>query len=1029
MKKMFLKILALFFVAFTSAQNIDVSGNVNDTTGIPIPGVNVIVKNTNIGTITDFDGNFSITNIKIGSTIVVSYIGYITKEIVIADNSKLTIQLEEDVAKLDEIVVIGYGSQKKKEVTGAVTVLGSNAIEKLNPVRVEQALQGQVAGVNVTSGSGSPGAGSNIRIRGVSTNGDSAPLILVDGIRVGDLSAINPGDIKSINVLKDATAGIYGVQAANGVILITTKSGTKNAELKFQFDSYTGIQQTSKKLDLLSPTDFAIYVNDAVNDPLKPEFYVYPQTGTDWQDEVFQTAIISNVNLSASGGTEKSAYSFGVSYLDQDGIVGRGKSNFSRLTARLNYQYNILDNLKLTATALHTVSEKNNLPEGGIGAVLYNAVNINPNLATTDVDGNYSLVEDIRQIEIINPLAQIDNTFNTSRVSKISASCGINFTFLDKFTVCSKYQMNHANVRDDVFRPEVNYGPSRGANLIGNEVVDHGADYDDYIWDNYITYENTFNEKHNLTVLLGASLSHEEGEFYGYQGSTTIATNNPDQTIADMEIINPRFIPSEIAIGNNVFEKNLSSIFTRVQYNYKEKYLLSAVMRRDGSSAFGPNNKYGYFPSGSVGWNVSEEEFLKDSSWINNLKLRASYGVIGSDKIQLFGYTSLLTGEATYDPGNATEIPDLLNGVAIGLIGNPNIKWEEQVTKNLGFDTSLFNNKLSISADIYSKVTEDLLIAPDGSGVLGAAAPGSNLPIVNSGSVENKGVEFSISYNDNLSEDFNFNVGFNFTTLQNEVLSVDVGGNGIVNGGEFGVGISQTGIARMQAGMPMGYFYGYQTNGIYQTQAEIDALNANAPAAAIDGQYHDGVAPGDLKFVDTNGNGYIDPDDRTNLGDPLADITMGFNIGFTYKNIDFSANAFASIGNDMVRDYERKDLYANRGTYMLERWQGTGTSNTVPRAVAGASVNTDLFSDFYVEDASFLRLQNVQIGYSFNAKVLSNLGLDKFRIYLSGNNLYTLTDYLGYDPSASNGAPIGSGIDKGFYPVASSYLLGINLNF
>lgn len=1029
MKKMFLKILALFFVAFTSAQNIDVSGNVNDTTGIPIPGVNVIVKNTNIGTITDFDGNFSITNIKIGSTIVVSYIGYITKEIVIADNSKLTIQLEEDVAKLDEIVVIGYGSQKKKEVTGAVTVLGSNAIEKLNPVRVEQALQGQVAGVNVTSGSGSPGAGSNIRIRGVSTNGDSAPLILVDGIRVGDLSAINPGDIKSINVLKDATAGIYGVQAANGVILITTKSGRKNAELKFQFDSYTGVQQTSKKLDLLSPTDFAIYVNDAVDNPLKPEFYVYPQTGTDWQDEVFQTAIISNVNLSASGGTEKSAYSFGVSYLDQDGIVGRGKSNFSRLTARLNYQYNILDNLKLTATALHTVSEKNNLPEGGIGAVLYNAVNINPNLATTDVDGNYSLVEDIRQIEIINPLAQIDNTFNTSRVSKISASFGINYTFLDKFTVSSKYQMNHANVRDDVFRPEVNYGPSRGANLIGNEVVDHGADYDDYIWDNYITYENTFNEKHNLTVLLGASLSHEEGEFYGYQGSTTIATNNPDQTIADMEIINPRFIPSEIAIGNNVFEKNLSSIFTRVQYNYKEKYLLSAVMRRDGSSAFGPNNKYGYFPSGSVGWNVSEEEFLKDSSWINNLKLRASYGVIGSDKIQLFGYTSLLTGEATYDPGNATEIPDLLNGVAIGLIGNPNIKWEEQVTKNLGFDTSLFNNKLSISADIYSKVTEDLLIAPDGSGVLGAAAPGSNLPIVNSGSVENKGVEFSISYNDNLSEDFNFNVGFNFTTLQNEVLSVDVGGNGIVNGGEFGVGISQTGIARMQAGMPMGYFYGYQTNGIYQTQAEIDALNANAPAAAIDGQYHDGVAPGDLKFVDTNGNGYIDPDDRTNLGDPLADITMGFNIGFTYKNIDFSANAFASIGNDMVRDYERKDLYANRGTYMLERWQGTGTSNTVPRAVAGASVNTDLFSDFYVEDASFLRLQNVQIGYSFNAKVLSNLGLDKFRIYLSGNNLYTLTDYLGYDPSASNGAPIGSGIDKGFYPVASSYLLGINLNF
>tara|TARA_B110000971_G_scaffold22210_1_gene20114 strand:- start:5602 stop:8667 length:3066 start_codon:yes stop_codon:yes gene_type:complete len=1021
MKKIFYSALMTLAFAFTaSAQNSTVSGTVKSSVdGLPLIGVNVIVKDTSTGAVSDFDGNFTITNVQPNATLVFTYIGFETKELLATAN--MDVSLDEDNESLDEIVVIGYGTQKKKEVTGAVTVLGSKAIEKLNPVRVEQALQGQVAGVNVTSNSGSPGAGSNIRIRGVSTNGDSRPLILVDGNRVGDLSAINPSDIKSINILKDATAGIYGVQAANGVILITTKSGRKNSELKFQFDSYTGIQQTSKKLDLLNPTDFAIYVNDAAEDT---EFFVYPQSGTDWQDEVFETAIISNVNLSASGGTEKSAYSFGVSYLDQDGIVGLGKSNFNRLTARLNYQYDILDNLKLTATALHTVSEKNNLAEGGIGAVLYNAVNINPNLAVRDADGNYSLVEDIRQIEIINPLAQVKNNFNTSRVSKISGTFGLDYTFLENFKVSSKLQMNHANVRSDVFRPEANYGPSRSGNVIGNEVVDHAADYDDYIWDNYITYENTFNDKHNLTVLLGTSLSHEEGIFYGYQGTSTIASNDPSQSVWDMEVINPRFQPNQIAVGNNVFEKRLSSIFTRVQYNFKGKYLLSAVMRRDGSSAFGSKNKYGYFPSASVGWNVSDENFLKDSSWLNNLKIRASYGVIGNDKIPLFGFSSLLTGEATYAPGDATGITDLLNGVAIGLIGNPAIQWEEQISQNIGFDTSLFNNKVSISADMYSKLTENLLIAPDGSGLLGAAAPGSALPIVNAGSVENKGVEFSINYNDSLSEDFKFNIGFNFTTLQNEVLSVDVGGNGIVNGGDFGVGISQT-TSRMQAGMPMGYFYGYQTNGLYQTQSEIDVLNASAP----EGVYHATVAPGDLKFVDTNGNGYIDPDDRTNLGDPLADITMGLNIGFTYKNLDFSANAFASIGNDMVRDYERKDLYANRGTYMLDRWQGTGTSNSVPRVVAGASVNTDLFSDFYVEDASFLRLQNVQVGYTFNSKVLTSLGLDKFRIYVSGNNLYTLTDYLGYDPSASNGAPIGSGIDKGFYPVASSYLLGVNLNF
>ena len=1026
MKKIFYSaLMTLAFVFSATAQNTTVSGTVKSSAdGLPLIGVNIIVKNTSSGAVSDFDGNFTINNVQPNATLVFTYIGFETKEL--AASTNMTVSLSEDNESLDEIVVIGYGTQKKKEVTGAVTVIDSKAIERLNPVRVEQALQGQVAGVNVTSNSGSPGAGSNIRIRGVSTNGDSNPLILVDGTRVGDLSAINPNDIKTINVLKDATAGIYGVQAANGVILITTKSGRKNSELKFQFDSYTGIQQTSKKLDLLNPTDFALYVNDAADDT---EFFVYPQTGTDWQDEVFQTAIISNVNISASGGTEKSAYSIGASYLEQDGIVGRGKSNFNRLTTRLNYQYNILDNLKLTATALTTTSEKNNLAEGGIGAVLYNAVNVNPNLAVRDANGGYSLVEDIRQIEIINPLAQIENNFNTNRVSKFSGTLGLDYTFLKNFTVSTKFQLNHANVRDDVFRPEVNYGPGKSANVSGNEVVDHGADYDDYIWDNYITYENTFNEKHNLTVLLGTSISHEEGLFYGYQGTTTIASNNPNQTISDMEVINSRFIPSQIAVGNNVFEKRLSSIFTRVQYNYKSKYLISAVMRRDGSSAFGPNNKFGVFPSASLGWNVSEEDFLQDSSWISNLKVRASYGVIGNDKIRLFGYTSLLTGEATYDPGNATGISDLLNGVAIGGIGNPNIQWEEQISKNVGLDASLFNNKINISADIYSKLTENLLIAPDGSGVLGATAPGSALPFVNAGSVENKGVEVSVNYNDQLSDDFKFNIGFNFTTLENEVKSVDVGGNGIVSGGEFGVGISQTGIARMQAGLPIGYFYGYQTNGIYQTQAEIDVLNATAPAAATDGQYHDGVAPGDLKFVDTNGNGYIDADDRTNIGKPLADVTFGFNFGFTYKNLDFSANAFASIGNDMIRDYERKDLYANRGTYVLNRWQGTGTSNSEPRVVAGASVNTDLFSDYHVEDASFLRLQNVQLGYTLNSKILSSLGVDKFRIYISGNNIYTLTDYLGYDPSASNGAPIGSGIDKGFYPVASSYLLGINLNF
>ncbi|GAA4891811.1 TonB-dependent receptor [Flaviramulus aquimarinus] len=1054
MRQTFLKILALFFVAFTSAQNVDVSGNVQDNTGFPIPGVNVIVKNTSKGAVTDFDGNFTIAGVEIGSTLSVSYIGYVTKEIVVADGSNLTIQLEEDLAQLDEVVVVGYGTQKKKEVTGAVAVVDSKAIEKLNPQRVEQALQGQIAGVNVSSNSGSPGAGSNIRIRGITTNGDNKPLILVDGNVIEDLSVINPNDIKSMNVLKDATAGIYGVRGANGVILITTKTGRKNSELKFQFDAYTGFQTTSKKLDLLGPTDFAIYVNDAADDT---RFFVYPQEGTDWQDEVFGTAAISNVNFSGSGGTEKSAYTFGVSHLDQDGIVGASKSNYRRTTLRLGYQYDILENLKMSSTLLITNSKKNNLAEGGIGSVLYSTVNINPDLPVRDENGDFSLANDISQIEIINPLAQIANTYNTTKVDKYSATIGFDYTFLEHFTASSKFQINYSNVLDDVFRPVVDYGNGKSSNINGvtssideetgelvyaggNQIVDHSALFTDYTWDNYINYNNTFGEDHDVTVLLGMSVFRTRGHFYGEQGfalrdgsnSSSDAFDNGwigDRVDPVQGRIENRFTETEIGLGNDQFDSRLSSTFARVQYSYKGKYLLSGVMRRDVSSRFSTenNNNIGYFPSGSIGWNVSDENFMQDSKWINSLKFRASYGIIGNDRIDDFAFLTRLNGEATIDSGDPSivDVNDLPNGVGAGKLGNLNLKWEEQETANIGFDARLFNNKISLTADAFEKQTKDLLIAPQSSGTTGVGAPGSSDPLINAGTVRNRGLEFKIGYDDNFSEDFKFNISYNVTFLENEVTSLN--GELAPREAEFGVGISQTGIARMVPGLPLGYFHGYQTNGIYQTQAEIDALNAGA--TDNDGVYHSGAEAGDLKFVDTNGNGYIDDGDRTNIGDPIADVTMGLNIGFSYKNLDFSANAFASIGNDMVRDYERKDLFANRGTYMLDRWQGTGTSNSVPRAVAGASINTDLFSDFVVEDASFVRLQNIQLGYTISPDALENTGISKLRFYISGNNLFTITDYTGYDPSAGSDAPLGNGIDKGFYPVASTYLIGVNLNF
>ena len=1007
MKKMITGLLFIFCSFGLAAQTLNVKGVVKDAnSGETLPGVSVVIKGTTIGTETDFDGLFMLSNVKKGAILVFNYLGMKSKEVVVK-SAEMNISLEESAEALDEIVVVGYGTQKKKEVTGAVSVIDSKAIEKLNPTRVEQALQGQIAGVNITSSSGSPGSGSNIRIRGVSTNGDSSPLILVDGNVISDLSVLNPNDIKSINVLKDATAGIYGVRAANGVVLITTKTGRKESELKFQLDAWTGIQSTSKKIDLLNPKDFALYVNDAGN---KTRFFVYPQEGTDWQDEVFEDAMISNINFSASGGTKKAAYTFGISRLDQDGIVGLSKSNFTRTTARVGLTYDILKNLKLSSTALFTNSEKNNLPEGGIGSVLYSAVNVNPDLAVRDEDGNYSTVDDISQIEIINPLAQIANNSNTTRIDRYSGTIGLDYTFFKNFTASSKFQINHSTVLYDSFSPIANYGPGKSPNREKEFTTDFLDIYDDYTWDNYINYTNTFNDAHDVTVLLGTSIFKTTGE--QFHGSSLDGT-----------LVAPRVIDDLIEKGAGVFDSRLSSIFTRLQYSYKGKYLLSAVVRRDGSTAFGPNNKFGYFPSASVGWNVSDEAFLADSEVINSLKIRASYGVIGNDKIPGGAFVSLLNGEGVYASNNEVTFDDLLIGTAIGKIGNPDIRWEKQKSANIGFDASFFDRKIKISMDAFSKRTEDLLLAPQVSGLIGPYAPGASTPVKNAGTVENKGFEFKIDYNDSFSENFKFNMSFNFTTIHNEVLFVS-SDSGFEQGGSYGVGLGIF-TSRMEAGFPMGYFHGFKTNGLYQTQAEIDDLNASAP----DGTYHLGAGPGDLKFVDTNKDGIINDDDKTNIGDPIADLTMGFNVGFSYKNLDFSANAFASVGNDMVRDYERNDIFANRGTYMLDRWQGTGTSNTVPRAVAGASINTDNFTDFAVEDASFVRLQNIQVGYTIQEDGLKGSGISKLRIYLTGNNLFTITDYTGYDPSASNGSPIGAGVDKGFYPVASSYLIGVNLNF
>jgi len=1020
---MITKHLSFLFVLITSfafCQDVTVKGTVTDEAFLPIPGVNVLVKNTSQGASTDFDGNFEIKNVPVNSVLVFTYLGYKDLEVTVKDGSTLSIVLIEDTESLDEVVVIGYGTQRKKETTGAVSVVSSETIEKLQPTRVEQALQGQVAGVNVSANSGSPGAASTISIRGVSTNGDSRPLILVDGNVIEDLSTINPSDIESVNVLKDATAGIYGVRAANGVILITTKSGRKEMPLTVEYSAYAGFQETTRKIPVLNATEYALLVNEAfVAGGQDPQFSDVTGlgVGTDWQDEVFESAPIFNNSIALKGGKEKSTYAFASSFLSQDGIVGGKKSNFTRFTQRGNYSVDILDNFKFNAQVFYTHTNKRNLSESALGSVLFNALNMDPTKGVRDSNGAFSIAEGLGN-EVINPIAQLAGTYDRTKVDKVSGNAGLSYNFLDYFTVQTNIQANYSEVKGKVFRPVANFGSGKVFNIDRSEVVETFNVFRDYTFDAFLKYERVFNDVHDLKVLLGTSIFQTTGIFTGDRGfnirDNSVENANIDQA-SNVESIN-----QEIGFDPR-FDSRLLSYFTRVQYNYKGKYLFSAVIRRDGSTKFGPENRFGYFPTGSLGWIMSDEDFFNDDGFMNFFKIRASYGILGNDRIADFGFVSLLDGEGTYVFDDA-----IISGAALGPVANPEIRWEKQRTFDIGVDLKFLDNKFDVTADYFKKTTEDLLVVPQVSGILGVGAPGAGPPVVNGGEVENKGFEFAIGYTNQITDDFRLSVRYNVTTISNEVLSVNTEG-GFIPGGSFGVG--QDPPSRMEAGFPIGYFRGFKTDGVFQTQAEIDALNANAAAISgdDDAQYQTNAQPGDLRFTDVNNDGVIDEDDKTYLGDPIPDATMGLNLSIDYKNFDFSAYVFASIGNEIVRNYERNQPLTNRSVAFLDRWTGPGTSNTNPRVTTGATQNA-LFSDFFVEDGSFVRLQNVQIGYSFD-EFLENSKLSKLRVYISASNLFTLTKYRGYDPTASTGDPIGGGIDQGFYPSPRTYLLGLNLKF
>ena len=1019
----------LFLIAFLListlgfSQNVVINGKVNEVaTGLPMPGVNVTVKNSTTGTVTDMDGNFTISAPS-GSTLVFTFIGFKSKEATVAGTS-MTVSLEEDAETLDEVVVIGYGTQKRREVTGAVSVVDSKTLDQLKPVKVEQALQGTVSGVNVTTQSGAPGANLTIRIRGIGTNGNPDPTVIVDGFvlnNTADLGLMNPNDIESITVLKDAQAAIYGTIGANGVILVTTKKGRKNSKASFSYNTYTGFQETSKKMNLLNATEYGLllnesYANGGKNIPF-PDVSSLGK-GTNWQDEVFKKgAAIVNHDFSVSGGSEKITYSLSGAHVDQDGIVGSNKSNFKRDNARIALTADLTDKLKVSTNVMYTAFTRRSLNENGLGSVLFNAINTPSIYTPYDNNGDYTRLPNGNAnpgsnlgIEIMNPLEQIANTFNKYNFKKISGTVNVDYEIIKDLVITNRIGFNSQNARERIFNKQVFYGGKVFDNP-RSSVNQNSFQDNDYTYDLYGTYKKSFNEAHNFTVTVGMTAFRSKGE--GLYATGFDVPNN-DIRFADINLTTG--LSASKNVGSYAYDNRRVSQFARLQYDYKGRYLLSGMIRRDLSTKFSPTNRVAYFPSVTGGWIISDEPFYGQSKAVSFAKLRASYGVLGSDHINNSDYPflGLLNGEASYVLDGS-----IVQGAAIGNLPNPDLQWEKAKKFDVGLDLRFASDKLEVTADYFIDRRDKLIISQIPiSGLIGTNGPGGQNPSYNAGGVENKGLELALTYTDKIGDDFNIRASYNVTFLDNNVYRVDNGTN-IVEGGSFGV--SQPPITRMQVGQSLGYFYGYKTDGIFQNQAEVDAHPSQAALGAP-------AKPGDIRYVDMNGDGQLTTADKTKVGSPIPNATMGFNLQLNYKGFDLAAYAFASLGNDMVRNYERYVPDVNRSNYVLDRWHGEGTSTTVPRVTTDATAN-NVFSDYFVEDASYLRIQNVQIGYTINENFTKKAGITKLRLYAGVNNLYTFTKYKGFDPGASSGSPLSSGIDYGFYPVARTFLLGLNLNF
>ena len=1023
----------LIISELANAQSGSVSGTVSDADG-PLPGASVVMKGTNTGVTTDFDGNFSISGgIDNNSILVFSYVGFESQEIVVGNQSIINVQMQEAKGYLDEVVVIGYGSQKKSVVTGAISSIKQSELKDIPITRVEQTLQGRISGITISANSGQPGSSSTVRVRGITTLGNNEPLWVVDGVIVdsGGIGYLNQSDIASVEVLKDAASqAIYGARSAAGVILITTKKGS-TGKLRVNYNGYTGVSSAARTLDLLNATQYATLLNEKSVNGGGNVLFTNPESlgiGTNWQSVIFNdNAARSSHELSVSGGNGVSSFygSFGMT--DHEGIVMSNISNYVRKNIRLNSTHKISSKLTIGQTLGYS-NEKNvgiGNTNSEFGGPLSSAINLDPITPTVETDplltgfapytnvgvfadsnGNPYGISSLVAQELTNPLA-----YQKTRLGQYGWSDNFvgnmyaELELMEGLKIRSTIGTKLAYWGYDSFTP-ISY--LNAATIVSQNNISRGTNKG-FGWnlENTISYAKQIDD-HNFSVLLGQGAyvaNITSGETVTYYG---IPVDNYKDASFNFSVP----IDQIVASAYSGTEHRVTSLFSRLTYNFNEKYLFTAIMRRDGSSRFGSNNKYGYFPSFSAGWVPSRESFWKENNIVNQLKIRGGYGVTGNDNIGDFKYLSTVGGGRNYAVGSAGNITI---GNSPDAPSNPDLKWEETSQLNIGFDTRLFN-KFTATFDWYKKVTTGILQSVTIPGYVGAIGS----PTGNVADMENTGIDLELGYANQFRE-VNLSLNGNISFIENEVTYL---GNNVdfISGGES-IQSTTYPITRTQVGLPIHSFYGFQTNGIFQNQSEIDAY-VNSEGVVIQPD----ARPGDFKWVDVDDDGDIDSDDRDFLGNSLPKVTFGLTLNMDYKNFDLMVFGQGAAGNKIFQGLRRLDVSnANYQTSALGRWVGEGTSNDFPRlTTSDTNNNFSNPSDFYLEDGDYFRLKTVQIGYTLPSSLFDSTGIQRLRIYLTAENLITFTKYSGYDPEIGGGV---MGIDRGYYPQARTNQIGVNLQF